>query len=144
MPTPAVRRSRPAHRRIARTPQIIERTQLVPIAAAREVLDEASRWLGVLLPARYAAGIAFRAHITYAHSPSFRRALHRPGNGSRDHLYVFLRHWLADRLYRERPALYARLPARYAAGEPPPVVPRPPPPPPPALLSNEARLLLAV
>ncbi|MEO5959803.1 MAG: hypothetical protein ABIR80_11840 [Opitutaceae bacterium] len=105
-------------RRRARNPQIVERTQLVPIVAARVVLDEASRHLGVELPRRYAAGLAYRAHITYAYSPSYRRALHRPGELGRDRLYVFLRHWLADRLHRERPALFARLPADYAKGAP--------------------------
>lgn len=119
MPASAIRlRACPESRRKARNPQIVSRTQLVPLAAAREVLDEASRWLGVTLPSRYAVRLASHAHLIYANSPSFRRALARPGDAARDRLYVFLRHWLAARLHAERPALYARLPRTYSTGEP--------------------------
>jgi hypothetical protein len=97
------------------------RTLLVPIAAARQVVEEASFWLGVALPGRYAAGLAFRAQIIYAHSPSFREKLHRPGNTGRDLLYVFTRHWLAARLQAERPRLFACLPRGYCIGEPLPL-----------------------
>jgi hypothetical protein len=100
----------------ARRPQLETRTSLVPLAVAREIVDEASRWLGVRLPARYAAGLAHRARRIYAHSPAFREKLHRPGDAGRDLLWIFMRHWLADRLHREAPALYRRLPADYAAG----------------------------
>ena len=78
MPATALRRRR------ARNPQIIHCTQLVPIAAAREVLDEASRYLGVTLPSRYALRLASQAHVIYANSPSFRRALAHPGAAARD------------------------------------------------------------
>jgi hypothetical protein len=111
-----------ALRRRARNPPIVARTHLVPLAAAREVLDEASRWLGVTLPSRYAIRLASHAHLIYANSRSFRRALARPGDDARDRLYVFLRHWLAARLHAERPALFARLPRDYATVTPPPDV----------------------
>lgn len=111
-----------ALRRRARNPPIVARTHLVPLAAAREVLDEASRWPGVTLPSRYAIRLATQAHLVYANSRSFRRALARPGDAARDRLYVFLRHWLAARLHAERPALFARLPRDYATGTPPPDV----------------------
>lgn len=120
------RRAIPALRRRARNPQIVPCTQLVPIAAAREVLDEASRWLGVTLPSRYAVRLASHAHLIYANSPSFRRALARPGDAARDRLYLFLRHWLAARLHAERPALHARLPRDYNTGAPLPLPSAPP------------------
>ena len=75
-----------ALRRRARNPPIVASTQLVPLAAAREVLDEASRWLGVTLPSRYAIRLATQAHLVYANSRSFRRALARPGDAARDRL----------------------------------------------------------
>jgi hypothetical protein len=109
-------------RRRARRPQLRERTPLVPVAAAREIVDEASRALGVLLPARYATGLAHRAARTFAHSASFRRELLRPGDAGRDALWMFLRHWLADRLHSERPNLYRLLPRDYAAGAEPPAI----------------------
>ncbi len=105
-------------RRRARNPQIVARTQLVPLAAAREVVDGASRWLGVALPSRYAYRLASHAHLIYANSPGFRRALARPGDAARDRLYTFLRHCLAARLHAERPALHARLPRDYNTGAP--------------------------
>ena len=111
-------------------PQLERRTPIVPSAVARQVVEEASRWLGQPLPARYAAGLAQRARRIYAHSPSFRRKLDQLGDAGRNTLYVFMRHWLAARLHEERPALYRRLPAEYSIGQPLPVH-----------LSNEARLL---
>ncbi len=120
-------------RRRARNPQIIPGTQLVPFAAAREVVDEASRWLGVTLPSRYAFRLASHAHVIYANSPSFRRALAPRGDAARDRLYVYLRHWLAARLHVERPALFRRLPGGYCTGEPLPTAS--------ATLSPEARQL---
>jgi hypothetical protein len=110
-----------AARRRARNPQIVTRTKLVPLAAAREVLDEAARWLGVSLPSRYAVRLAAQAHIVYANSPSFRRALARPGDAGRDRVYAFMRHWLAARMLRDQPVLFAALPPGYRAGAEPPV-----------------------
>jgi hypothetical protein len=94
------------------------RTPLVAIAAARQVVEEASLWLGVPLPTRYAAGLAHRARRVFAHSVSFREKLRRPGDAGRDLLYVFMRHWLAARLHEERPYLYTRLPHGFAVGHP--------------------------
>lgn len=54
-------------------------------------------------------------------------------------LCFFTRHWLPDRLRREAPAVYQRLPVGYRTGEPltAPRAPRTMIP----LLSNDARLL---
>jgi hypothetical protein len=112
---PAIRPVRRRHR--IRAPQIERETGLVPIAAARQVLDEASAFLGVNLPGRFAVRIAFMAHRVYAHSPSFRRRLRGTDDRARDKLYAFLRHWLAARLHEERPDLYRRLPADFAMGQ---------------------------
>lgn len=131
MPAP-VRFHRP------RAPQLERETSLVPIAAARTVVEEASLWLGVTLPDRYATWLAHRARRVYVHCPTFRAGLRRPGDAGRDRLYLFLRHWLAARLYTERFDLYVRLPRDYAAGADLP--PRPAPEPSP-WLSPDARLL---
>jgi len=110
----------PAHRctHRARRPQIEELFALVPIAAARQVVDGASHWLCVPLPERYATRLAFQARRCYAHSDLFRAKIRRPGDKGRDLLYVFMRHWLAARLKSDRPKLYARLPVSYASGAP--------------------------
>lgn len=105
-----------------RRPQLERELSLVPIAAARQVVEEASLWLGVPLHGRYAARLAFQARRCYARSDSFRAKIRRPGDTGRNLLYVFLRHWLAARLQAERPDLYARLPKDYSCGAavPPP------------------------
>ena len=94
-------------------------TPLVALAAARQVVDEASRWLGVVLPDAYAGRLARVARATYARSPSFRgKLLRRRGAEAdeREGLYAFMRHWLAARLHEEAPELFARMPAGYAWG----------------------------
>jgi hypothetical protein len=91
-------------------------TPIIAQAAAQQVVEEASRWLGVALPARYAAGLAHRARVTYAHGAAFRQKLRRAGDEGRDTLYAFMRHWLAARLLAERPEWFARLPKDYAWG----------------------------
>lgn len=116
-----------------RRPQLEREVSLVPIAAARQIVEEVSLWLGEPLHARFAARLAFMACRCYAHSGSYRAKLRRPGDRGRDMLYVFMQHWLAARLHAERPDLYARLPQDYARGASlPPPPPRPCPVPPPA------------
>lgn len=108
-----------ATRRRARCRQLEECTPLVPIAIARQIIEEASLWLAEPLPARYAAGLAHRARRFFVHSPRHRRWIASPEAG-RDWLYTFMRHWLAARLHAERPELHARLPHDYNTGAPPP------------------------
>ncbi len=117
--------TRTVRRHRSRAPQIERETSLVPLAAARQVLDEASVFLGVPLHGRYAVRLAFQAHRIYVHSASFRRSLRSADERARDKLYAFMRHWLAARFYEERPDLYRRLPPGYASGaEPPPATAR--------------------
>jgi hypothetical protein len=130
-------------RRRARRPQLEATTLLAPIAIARQVLEEASLFLGEPLPGRYAAGLAHRARRIFAHSERYRRRISAAGEAGRDWLYVFMRHWLAGRLYAERPELFARLPQSYCDGEPLPYR-APPPQPIAADLSVEARMLAAM
>lgn len=130
-------------RRAARRHDLERDTPLVALAAARQVVEEAARWLDEAMPADEAARLAARARLAYARSASFRRALsRRADDADRETLYAFLRHWLAARLHAEEPANFARLPAGYAWGgvEPPPGrAPAPAAGP----LSPDARLLLA-
>lgn len=104
-------------RRAARRHDLERDTPLVALAAARQVVEEAERWLGDALPAGEAARLAARARLAYARSASFRRALaRRADDADRETLYAFLRHWLAAGFYETEPALFARLPAVYAWG----------------------------
>ena len=116
-------------RRLALRPQLERDTPLVAIAAARQIVEEVSLGLGIFLGGRYATRLAHRAKLTYAHSPSFREKLRRPGDAGREQLYLFMRHCLAARFHAERPELYSALPREFALGEPL------------APLSNDARLI---
>ena len=133
-------------------PRLEHDTPLVALAVARQVVEEASLYLGQPLPARHAARLAHRARAIYAHSPAWRGRLCGSGDAGRDCLYVFMRHWLAALLHAEHPALYARLPAGFALGKRCPPVPLPhaqslprpePAPAGPVYLRNEARQLIA-
>ncbi len=109
---------RSAASRAARRGYSLERdTPLVALAAARQVVEEAVRWLGVALPDAHAVWLAGRARLCYARSASFRAKLvRRGGDEDREALYAYLRHWLAARFHETEPALFARLPAGYAWG----------------------------
>ena len=106
--------------KVARPPARLEHdTPLIALAAAQQVVDEASRWLAEPLPASYARRLARVARATYARSESFRGNLARSrqtAGDERDCLYAFMRHWLAAGLHRDRPTLFARLPPDYAWG----------------------------
>ena len=117
----------PVPRRSPRRHELERDTPLVALAAAREVVAEAARWLGVALPDAQAVWLAGRARTCYARSASFRAKLaRRGGDEDREALYAYLRHWLAARFYETEPALFARLPAGYAwGGAEPPASPRP-------------------
>ena len=103
--------------RRARRPQLEAETPIVAIAVARQVMEEAERWLGEPLPSRYAAGLAHRARRVFAHSGPYRRRMAGAGETGRDWVYALMRHWLAARLQEERPGAYARLPRGFALGK---------------------------
>ena len=94
-------------------------TDLVPLWVAESVVQEAAAWLRAELPETWAAALAAKAERSFAGHRQFHRLIcahGAQGNAGRDQLYKFMRHWLASRLARERPALYRRLPAAYALG----------------------------
>ncbi len=80
--------------------------------------SEAGVFLGEALPQDWARRLVTKADTVYQHNERFRRMMRASGTAGRDWLWVFMRHWLAARLYKHRPDLYARLPASYAKGEP--------------------------
>lgn len=126
-------------RRRSRRPQLEARTPLAALAIARQVVEEATLFLGEPLPSRYAAGLAHRARRIYAHSAPFRQRMRNREDGGRERLYVFMRHWLAARLHAERFDLFQQLPASYRTGAPLPA--RAAATSAAGPLSNEARLL---
>jgi hypothetical protein len=98
-------------------PTALERdTLLWPKAIAESVVQEASRYLGAELPSDYPARLAAKAQYLYPRHRHFKAVLNRPGNRGRHNLYVYMRHWTASWLKRERSALFRRLPWEYALG----------------------------
>ena len=99
-------------------PRIADDTPLVPQAVASAVWEEASLWLGEELPRAWLGQLAERAEAVYASNARVRRRLRSPGHEGRDWLWAFTRHWLAALIWKNRRALYARLPASFSVGHP--------------------------
>ena len=93
-------------------------TQLMPWLIADSVCGEVSGFLGVEIPARYSDWLDAKAERCYANHRHFRKLMRGRGNGPRDWLYVFMRHWLAAMLDLERPDLYQCLPEDFNLGHP--------------------------
>lgn len=109
------------------TPRIESDTPIVPRAVMEAVCEEAGVWLGQPLRRRWVRELTARANTVYAHNPRFRRKVRAPGNGGRDYLWTFARHWLAGLMWERRPQLHARLPNAYSVGHPLPQKPFVPP-----------------
>ena len=98
--------------------RIVHDTPLVPGAVACGVWEEATAWLGEELPREWLSRLTERAEAVYTSNARIRRRLRGPGNGGRDWLWAFTRHWLAALIWKHRRPLYSRLPASYSVGQP--------------------------
>jgi hypothetical protein len=98
----------------------------MPWLIAETVCAEVACFLGVEIPARHAVWLEAKAERCYAGNDSFRRLMRGRGNGPRDWLRAFMRHWLSSLLELERPDLNECLPETYVLGHPlpPPRHPR--------------------
>ena len=106
----------------AALPTALERdTLLMPDAVAESVVQETERFLQAELPANFAERLAAKAHHLYPRHKHFHKMLNRPANLGRNNLYVYMRHWTAGWLKRERYALYKKLPWSFALGRQLPV-----------------------
>ena len=109
--------------RLTLRPGLERDTQLMPWLIAESVCAEGSRYLGIELPARYAAWLEIRAEVSYARFSHFRKLMRGRGDAPRGWLRTYMRHWLAGLLGVERPDLYECLPESFALGHPlPPAV----------------------
>ena len=114
--TAAVRREFHALR--ASLPTQLERdTLLTPLWVAETVVQEVERFLKAELPPHWARRLAARAHYLYQRNQHFHKGLNRPGNRGRENLLMFLRHWTAGWLRRERPTLHKKLPWSFGNGQ---------------------------
>ncbi len=98
-------------------PTQLERdTMLTPEWVAESVVQEAERFLKADPPANFAERLATKAHYLYPRHKHFKQMLNRPGNAGRNNLYMYMRHWTAAWLKRERYALHKKLPWSYSLG----------------------------
>ncbi len=91
---------------------------LWPEVIAESVVQEVERFLKAHLPEDFAERLAAKTHHLYARHKHFHQGLNRPGNGGRETLLMFMRHWTAGWLKRERPALHKKLPWSFGNGHP--------------------------
>ena len=91
-------------------------TLLMPEWVAECVVQEVERFLKADLPDNFAERLAAKAHHLYPRHRHFKKMLNRPGNFGRLNLYVYMRHWTAGWLKRERNPLHKKLPYSFAMG----------------------------
>jgi hypothetical protein len=102
---------------LASLPTQLERdTLLTPEWVAESVVQEVERFLQADLPENFAERLAAKAHYLYPRHKQFHKGLNRPGNRGRENLLMFMRHWTAGWLKRERSTLYKKLPWSFGNG----------------------------
>ena len=101
----------------ASLPTALERdTLLTPEWVAESMVQEVERFLKADLPENFAARLAAKAHYLYPRHKHFHNGLNRPGNRGRENLRMFMRHWTAGWLKRERNPLHKKLPWSFGNG----------------------------
>ena len=101
----------------AELPTQLERdTMLTPEWIAECVVQEVEQFLKADLPAGFAGRLAARAYHLYPRHKHFHKDLNRPGNRGRENLLMFMRHWTAGWLKRERNPLHKKLPYSFGMG----------------------------
>ena len=92
-------------------------TLLTPEWVAECVVQEVERFLKADLPENFAGRLAAKAHYLYPRHKHFYKGLNRPGNRGRENLLMFMRHWTAGWLKRERNPLHKNLPYSFSNGQ---------------------------
>ena len=95
-------------------------TPLLPLLVAESVCAEAANFLNNDAPMAEAPALAARARRLYRRNEKFAARLRERGNGGRESLRAFMRHWLTARLSRTAPRLAGKLPNGFAIGVPRP------------------------
>jgi hypothetical protein len=91
-------------------------TSYCPLYLAWRILDEARDYFRTPIPEAFADKLARRAEAVFAHHPFMQRQF-KSASG-RAAILMFMRHWLAGVLARERPALFRDLPESFKVGHP--------------------------
>ena len=98
-------------------PTQLERdTLLTPLWVAESIVQEVERYLKTDLPPHWAWRLATKAHYLYPRHKYFHKGLNRPGWRGLENLRMFMRHWTAGWLKRERNPLHKKLPYSFGMG----------------------------
>src|ERR1017187_901553 len=89
-------------------------TSYCPLYLAWRILDEARDYFRTPIPEAFADKLARRAEAVFAHHPSMQRQF-KSASG-RAAILMFMRHWLASVLAKERPTLFRELPESFKVG----------------------------
>jgi hypothetical protein len=88
----------------------------MPEWIAESVVQETERFLKAALPEGFAERLAAKAYYLYPRHRHFHKMLNRPGDFGRHNLGVYMRHWTAGWLKRERNPLHKQLPYSFGMG----------------------------
>ena len=91
-------------------------TSYCPLYLAWRIVDEARDYFRTPIPEAFADKLAHRAEAVFAHHPFMQRQF-KSASG-RAAILMFMRHWLAGVLAKERPALFRDLPESFKVGHP--------------------------
>jgi hypothetical protein len=119
-PVPKRGHARALHRTTFRDslPTAFERdTMLTPEWIAENVVQEVERFLKADLPDNFAERLAAKAQHLYPRHKHFHKGMNRPGWRGRENLLMFMRHWTAGWLKRERNPLHKKLPYSFGMGQ---------------------------
>ena len=103
--------------RASRLTALERETMLVPQWIAEGVVQEVERFLNADLPANFAGRLAAQAQHLDSRHKHFHKGMGRPGNRGRENLLLFMRHWTAGWLKRERYARCKKLPWSFGDGQ---------------------------
>ena len=102
-----------------------KQTTYCPLYLAWRILDEARDYFRTPIPEAFADKLAHRAEAVFARHPFWARKaapcagqLQFQSQRQREFILMFMRHWLAGVLARERPALFRDLPESFKVGHP--------------------------
>jgi hypothetical protein len=94
--------------------QFEKQTSYCPLYLAWRIVDEARDYFRTPIPEAFADKLARRAEAVFAHHLFMQRRF-KSASG-RAAILMFMRHWLAGVLARERPALFRALPESFKVG----------------------------
>jgi hypothetical protein len=88
-------------------------TPILPFIVAESVIGKAEQLTNKSIPVAAVDYLVERAEQVYRHNKTFAKKIRASGNAGRDHLYVFMEHWLAAYLKKNDPEIHGALPRGY-------------------------------